>query len=117
MRLGRPDDDKVVFIRAWFAARFARICEADKPRKIGGLRQRAAQRISQDHAQTDRFRHPAIAWRRRAHPGSATQASPACRSPPMRTKLEELCVPPRTSPIATTLPLERVRQGPGIADG
>src|SRR6266852_8208737 len=26
-----------------------------------------------DKSQTDRFRHPAIAWRRPAHPGSATQ--------------------------------------------
>src|SRR5260370_5813776 len=32
-------------------------------------------------------------------------------------KPEELCAPPRTSPIATTPPLERIRQGPGIADG
>jgi hypothetical protein len=37
--------------------------------------------------------------------------------PQMRTKPEELYAPPRTSPIATTPPLERIRQGPGIAAG
>src|SRR5271154_2027039 len=97
--------------------RSARICEADTPRRIGGRRKGEAQTISEDHAETDRFRHPVIAWRRRAHPGSATQASPACRLPTIRTKPEEFWAPPRTSPIATTPAFERVRQGPGLADG
>jgi predicted ATP-binding protein involved in virulence len=37
--------------------------------------------------------------------------------PPIRAKPEEFWAPPRTSPIATTPPLERIRQGPGTADG